>query len=944
MLDTQANYTTNENGSQQSPIERVLSLLPAKSVSNGHSACCPAHNDKNPSLSIWEDESDGHVGLKCFAGCSRKAICDALGIQETDLYRNDKQFKAKPKRPAITLLELAVDKIIPPAFLLNLNITEMKNGGVRIPHYLMNGENFYVYIRNALKSTDGSIWEKGAKATPYGLDRLASATDSLTIVEGQSDCWTLWLHGISALGLPSANMYNKIESEHVKVFPPQIYIVREPRELGKPDAGKQFVQGVTKRLVELGYQGKILKINLKASHDVKDPNDLHKKLHAEGRLSEFKAEWQKVLDQATSPDEKEDGERDEIYLDEQMREIRDHALESLGKSQKENPTIFAQPGQLVQIRRDKDNKATIMYMGVPEMRNALTQAADFFTVDKKGDCHPASPPKEIAESILALSPSQWPFSPLEAIVEAPVLRPDGTIFQTPGYDDQTRLYYAPRKDMQECNVPDNPSKEDVKKAITLLVDIIDEFPFIEQADGANMLALMMTPVIRPAIKKHVPLALLDAPTQGSGKGLLSNIVSIIATGEKAEIITAPSNEDEWRKQITSTLMGGATIITIDNLSGQLRSAKLDAVLTSDYWKDRMLGFSKMVTIPHRAFWLATGNNIRVGGDLARRCIWVRIDPQTSRAWKRNGFKYEDLEGHVTENRAQIISAILTIARAWFVAGKHTGKSIPKLGTSFDSWAKTIGSILKFTGVDGFLGNLDKLYDEMDQENAQWEAFLRAWHAKFGNKEILVKDLATNLMPEKDDLFSTGGTEKSTGGTLAESLPDFLQEGLQNALNGKKGNFTVSLGKQLDKRVDKCFGSKNLRLVKVRDKVLNITKWKVVTGGTGGSSNTSHVRNFFFSSAEESEGKEENFTYENDADNLRYLRNEDGSMNGHNGTNQGEKQTEPLSNANFDNFFSEVPPVKFSTPPVNYLPCLVCGKPKSIKRADGVFYCGIDHTQ
>ena len=63
---------------------------------------------------VWEDETDGHVGVKCWAGCSRKTVCDALGISETDLYISNNQYKPQhhPKGPSI--LDLAIDKGIHP--------------------------------------------------------------------------------------------------------------------------------------------------------------------------------------------------------------------------------------------------------------------------------------------------------------------------------------------------------------------------------------------------------------------------------------------------------------------------------------------------------------------------------------------------------------------------------------------------------------------------------------------------------------------------------------------------------------------------------------------------------------------------------------------------------------------------------------------------------------
>ena len=43
----------------------------------GFMACCPAHDDKNPSLSISETEN-GKILVKCFAGCSQEAVISEL--------------------------------------------------------------------------------------------------------------------------------------------------------------------------------------------------------------------------------------------------------------------------------------------------------------------------------------------------------------------------------------------------------------------------------------------------------------------------------------------------------------------------------------------------------------------------------------------------------------------------------------------------------------------------------------------------------------------------------------------------------------------------------------------------------------------------------------------------------------------------------------------------
>jgi hypothetical protein len=59
-----------------------------KKTSSGWSARCPAHEDRQASLSIGVGD-DGRVLLKCHAGCDYKKIVAALGLEERDLFDTD---------------------------------------------------------------------------------------------------------------------------------------------------------------------------------------------------------------------------------------------------------------------------------------------------------------------------------------------------------------------------------------------------------------------------------------------------------------------------------------------------------------------------------------------------------------------------------------------------------------------------------------------------------------------------------------------------------------------------------------------------------------------------------------------------------------------------------------------------------------------------------------
>ena len=76
-------------------VDEILPLLnKAKRTASGWVACCPAHEDRNPSLSVSQGQ-DGRILLKCWAGCSIGDICDSLGIKVSDLFsdRTRKGYK-----------------------------------------------------------------------------------------------------------------------------------------------------------------------------------------------------------------------------------------------------------------------------------------------------------------------------------------------------------------------------------------------------------------------------------------------------------------------------------------------------------------------------------------------------------------------------------------------------------------------------------------------------------------------------------------------------------------------------------------------------------------------------------------------------------------------------------------------------------------------------------
>lgn len=66
-------------------LEQFLSRLQkVRKNGSGFVACCPAHQDKSPSLTI-KQETDGKILIHCFAGCGADEVVGAIGMELSDL-------------------------------------------------------------------------------------------------------------------------------------------------------------------------------------------------------------------------------------------------------------------------------------------------------------------------------------------------------------------------------------------------------------------------------------------------------------------------------------------------------------------------------------------------------------------------------------------------------------------------------------------------------------------------------------------------------------------------------------------------------------------------------------------------------------------------------------------------------------------------------------------
>ena len=405
------------------------------------------------------------------------------------------------------------------------------------------------------------------------------------------------------------------------------------------------------------------------------------------------------------------------------------------------PQWFRFGGFPAWIEKDDLGNPVVRLLNEDRLRHIMADIAQWVKVTDHGE-KPDYPPLPVIKNMLATPNIDLPR--LVGIVTAPFLTPSGELQTTPGYNEESGLYYAPADGFTFDLPADIPTQEDVEQAVSVVYELIQDFPFVSDGERAHTIALMLLPFLRPSFEGHTPLHLFEKTTPGTGGTLLANVALYPALGKIINPMVEGQGEDEWRKRITSTLRSAPPALLIDNLRKRLDSSALSSALTATTWEDRLLGSSDNIMLPIRCAWVATGNNPSLSLEIARRTIRIRLDAQTPKPWLRGDFKME-LPQWIVSNRSEVVSALLIIIRSWVSKGRPLGNK--KLG-HFEPWSHNVGGVLEAARIPGFLTNLDDFYDSSDDESSEWGTLCIIWWESYGDRLVGTKDVY-NLIQRND---------------------------------------------------------------------------------------------------------------------------------------------------------------------------------------------------
>jgi len=419
--------------------------------------------------------------------------------------------------------------------------------------------------------------------------------------------------------------------------------------------------------------------------------------------------------------------------DRQLRHITADAIAAIIAGN-DPPEVFVSHGALARLERDPETKALFPSpLGVDSLTGILARRANWFSDSAKE----VIPPQSVVRDVLTCR--LWGGIPvLRSIVTSPVLTRQNTLLTQPGYDAGSGLYYH---DNEIIPIADRVTWDAYEEARSLIFDeMLGDFPFQDEASKANAVAFMLLPILRHAIDGPTPMTIFDAPTPGTGKSLLVEIILALYApqGSPARACPAGDNDDEWRKAITSAIVAKSQFYFLDNVKGALYNAPLQAAITSTSWTDRILGASEQRDMRHSMIFVATANNIAMDNEQSRRVVWVRLDANEEHPETRTGFRHPNIKAWVLANRPRLLAALLTIVQAWIDGGcKESPVDTPPLG-SFEAYVKLMSAVMAYA-MPGFLQNRQQqMVKSVDV--GPWHAFVSEWYAQHKTRIVGTADL------------------------------------------------------------------------------------------------------------------------------------------------------------------------------------------------------------
>lgn len=445
-------------------------------------------------------------------------------------------------------------------------------------------------------------------------------------------------------------------------------------------------------------------------------------------------------------------EREDIIVGPDHHLVLDLVEEVLGRS--DSPAVFNRGGILVRairipadsntggIRRSK-GQAVVTAATDYGLLDLMNKRARFFQWRMRGnEWVKEQVPASLGIARELMGRKEWAsVPPLHALVAGAIILPNGAVLASDGFHRRQGVF-VDLGGLERPDIAERPTRDDARTALEALRDLIEQFPFVSDADRSVAIAAILTSVSRLCYD-CAPLIALSAPTAGTGKSLLADLIAIIATGAPAPAISQSRDPEEMRKLILTLLLESSQVAMVDNVVHALDDAPLCSALSQSTVRGRVLGVSQSATVSTRhTLWMASGNNLILGGDMRRRALACYLDAKLERPWTRGDFKIKDIRSYVQEHRGALLVDALTIAR-WGVTARKEIEAQPSVAGleafgGFEGWARAVRDPLVALDAADPVVVLQRNLDH-DPESADLRLLVAAWHKQLGSARVSVAE-------------------------------------------------------------------------------------------------------------------------------------------------------------------------------------------------------------
>ena len=367
----------------------------------------------------------------------------------------------------------------------------------------------------------------------------------------------------------------------------------------------------------------------------------------------------------------------------------------------------------------------------------LARCITFEGLDKKGEPRVISPPGWIAPAVLSVQ--SYPreiIRPLRGIIEAPALRPDGTVLAAPGYDPATELLLHWQGPAVE--VPEHPTRDDARAAFEELAAVFEDATFAgERRTGlAACVAAVLTPLARAAIRGPVPAFMWEANGAGAGKTTLAQICGAVVMGRPPAVRTLTANDEENSKHIAGIAKAATPVVLFDNAKVGVEGGSLEATITAhDRIAPRTLGTNDTPELPWRTTIYVTANDASYSPDTHQRFVHVSLLAPTA----ARTYRHASPVLHAIEHRPALLRAALTILRAHVVAER------PRASVGherFVEWSRVVADAVAWSsGADPAHARPP---ESASRETEAARAVVIAWWLAIGGEEVSLAALRRRI--------------------------------------------------------------------------------------------------------------------------------------------------------------------------------------------------------